>query len=423
MKKLLSCSLAAAIALSASICALSACKPEHEHVYGEWQQTVAPKCEQEGKKERVCECGEKEEEAIPATGHSWKPNNDAVSHWSECNACDAKKDVEVHDGNPCADCGFTVYSERLEFKLNSDETGYILAGIGECADTALVVPATYENKPVVAVDGFAFKDNKDVTAVRLPASVKTISTAAFMYCTNLASVYIPEGVERIEGSVFNGCTALDNVVLPDSIKFIGGLAFENTKHYNDATKWDQGVLYMGKHLIKAKNLTGECVIREDTITIGTYAFTLDENENVNHVTSINVPASVVYIGVGAFGDCDDLTTLTVAEGNAAYRSAGNCVIEKATGRLIAGINTSEIPDDGSVKIIGEAAFRLDNIEEINIPVSVVEIEAYAFQWCDKLWRINYAGTQSEWKEVKLGTGWKPMGASWFVIKCTDGIIY
>lgn len=419
MKKVLLLVFVVAMAL----CTLNACaSARHTHSFGEWEQVQAPTCTQAGTKARVCStCNAKEEEPIPMQGHDWKTGKyNATHHYTECGTCHETKDASAHTGNPCTGCDY-AYSEGLEYKLADGGAGYVLAGMGDCTDVDLVVPATYEGKPVVEVKAFAFQYSA-LTSVTLPSTVKTIWNAAFMHSSSLARVEIPEGVERIEGMAFSNCAALNDVVLPDSIRFIGGLVFEGTAHYADTAKWEDGALYMGKHLIKAQDLSGTYAIREGTITVATYALSANEDEKPNRITSLTVPASVVYIGRAAFGDLNELESFTVAADNAVYFSAGNCVIEKATGRLIAGCMKSEIPEDGSVTIIGSDAFRLEELEEITIPVAIVEIEEFAFNWCDKFWRIRYKGTTAQWNAVKKASGWKNSTASYFVVKCTDGDI-
>ena len=54
--------------------------PPHEHAFGEWTTTKEATCTEEGAKERVCDCGEKEIEVIPALGH------DFVN--GKCSRCD-----------------------------------------------------------------------------------------------------------------------------------------------------------------------------------------------------------------------------------------------------------------------------------------------------------------------------------------------
>ena len=41
----------------------------HEHEFGEWVIVKGAICNENGLKERLCSCGEKENEVIPATGH------------------------------------------------------------------------------------------------------------------------------------------------------------------------------------------------------------------------------------------------------------------------------------------------------------------------------------------------------------------
>ena len=43
-------------------------KTAHVHEYGEWTVVKEATCGEDGIKEKICSCGEKTEEAIPATG-------------------------------------------------------------------------------------------------------------------------------------------------------------------------------------------------------------------------------------------------------------------------------------------------------------------------------------------------------------------
>ena len=72
----------------------------HGHKYGDWVETKAPKCKEDGEKIRVCEYDEThiEAEAIPAIGHKWiaseKPDSykdNGETHtrisWKQCENC------------------------------------------------------------------------------------------------------------------------------------------------------------------------------------------------------------------------------------------------------------------------------------------------------------------------------------------------
>ena len=92
-----------------------------------------------------------------------------------------------------------------------------------------------------------------------------------------------------------------------------------------------------------------------------------------------IPSSVSRIKGGAIG-CDKLESIDVAGDNNVYSVRDNCLIEKASGKLIAGCKNSKIPDDGSVTCIGENAFlNCIGLNKITIPDCVTKISAHAFK--------------------------------------------
>ena len=95
--------------------------------------------------------------------------------------------------------------------------------------------------------------------------------------------------------------------------------------------------------------------------------------------SITIPETVTEIEPGAFYLARHLEHIYVAEGNPVYYSVNDCVIERATGMLVAGTKNSVIPADGSILIIGEDAFSgNDSLTAITIPTSVHTIGYGAF---------------------------------------------
>ena len=56
--------------IMALIAVLAGCEPAHQHVFGEWTTVKDATCEEAGERVRVCSCGEKDSEKIPATGHT-----------------------------------------------------------------------------------------------------------------------------------------------------------------------------------------------------------------------------------------------------------------------------------------------------------------------------------------------------------------
>lgn len=125
----------------------------------------------------------------------------------------------------------------------------------------------------------------------------------------------------------------------------------------------------------------------ESVTIGKSVTRIDSNafHDCASLETIYISESINFISGNAFNGCSGLKNITVADGNAVYRSSGNCIIEKDSGTLVCGCNYSVIPDDGSVKAIGEHAFACcEGLTDLTIPDSVETLEWAAFFGCPDL---------------------------------------
>lgn len=194
-----------------------------------------------------------------------------------------KTDSEL-DGTTDKDGQSTIkYSEGLEFVLTSDGTAYEIASIGECEDREIVIPAVYQNKPIIAVKSYAFYNNLQIETLTISENVKVIESYAFTGATNLRSVmYLNSStLERVEEYAFSGCTAMQFFNFSSSVKFVGEYAFSYCSALNSVT-FNHG---------------------SQLETISAYAF-----KDCYILTGMRIPQTVKNIHATAFEGCKNLIT-------------------------------------------------------------------------------------------------------------------
>ncbi len=255
-------------------------------------------------------------------------------------------------------------TEGLEYVLSKDETYYICIGVGMATDKDIIIPTTYNNKPVkqigaweTAEDMMAYFANKGITSeeemitnmpfanaksVVVPDGVTRISTGAFYNCSSLTSVTIPDSVTSIGDGAFEDCSSLTSIIIPNSVTSIGGSAFSGCSSLTSIT------------------------IPNSVTSIGDVAF-----DGCSSLTSVTIGNSVTSIGIGAFYNCSSLTSITIGD---------------------------------SVTSIGNRAFSdCSSLTSITIGDSVTSIGNWAFSDCSSLTKVNYTGSIDDWVQISFGS--------------------
>lgn len=241
-----------------------------------------------------------------------------------------------------------------------------------------------------------FSNCNSLTEIIIPNSVTKIEWTAFGKCKNLKNVIIPNSVTSIESFAFEYCTSLTSIIIPNSVTRIELCAFTECTNLQNVTIKDGGKMAIMSRAFEGCSSLSSIQFGDSVESIGMDVFC-----DCSSLESINIPATVTSIGksdydwpdddlVSGLGTCSSLTSIIVDDRNTIYYSAGNCIIERATGTLIVGCKNSIIPNDGSVISIRGASFNswIDHnnmrVGPINIiiPESVTRIDDGAFCGCN-----------------------------------------
>ncbi len=439
-KKLL---LACLIVLAFCALGITACDNEHTHSYGEWTTVTEPMCTTAGSKERVCTCGEKETDTIPATGHAlgtWttvaepsctnfgykervcscgekqqeilnaKGHNlvSCIEKASTCTEpghkayeyCDRDKcgyttfepipATYVHNfvNGLCLDCSTKQPTDGLQYTLSYDGTYYELFGIGTAMLTDIVIADYIDGKPVKTIRDNAFSSagaGSPIESVFIPNTVIGIGDGAFSGCRSLQNIEIPDSVMSIGSHAFSFCNSLQSVQIPDSVKTIKAYAFIYCSSLQNVTI-SNGITAIEGGVFARCDLLQNIVIPDGVTSIGDDAFL-----NCTSLQSIVIPDSVTSIGSYAFADCTSLQSVEIPD---SVTSIGDYAFNGCTSLQSIGVDENNLnyksidgnlySKDGKTLIqyaTGKTA------TEFVVPDSVTSIGDYAFYYCTSLQSI------------------------------------
>lgn len=135
--------------------------------------------------------------------------------------------------------------------------------------TTVTIPEGYDR---VGNEAFA---NSSITNVNFPNSLTLIGESAFNNCINITTLTFKEGLENIGKKAFMDLKSLTALNFPSTLKIIHDEAFRNCYVYD--LKFNAGLQFIGKG-----------------------AFALPNNKRAE--TTLEIPASMRYIGAIAFGN-------------------------------------------------------------------------------------------------------------------------
>lgn len=325
------------------------------------------------------------------------------------------------------------------FKDCTELTGVLIPssiiGIGNYAFADCNNLTRVNCSPYAQIGRFAFWDCAALEQIQLPQSMEVLESSVFYGCSALEELTLPENLREIGMYTVYGCASLRSLEIPKTTEEIDPTAFGECSSLASLTVAEGNAVYYSESNCilrkEDKELVAGCaasVIPASAASIGEYAFS-----NCEGLTEITIPGNVKSVGENAFGfssdlravhieegveeiggknvgggiffkigvfcgsaleeleipasvrylsddltmNCAELTSLTVAEGNAVYYSENNCILRKEDKEVVAGCKTSVIPQEASG--IGAYAFAAIPVEEMDIPEGVAEIGQSAFR--------------------------------------------
>lgn len=214
-----------------------------------------------------------------------------------------------------------------------------------------------------------FSSCAGLLSLAIPISVTSIALDAFFGCSRLASISVDKG-----NPVYDSRDNCNAIIKTKSSTLICGC--QNTVIPNGVTDIGIGAFLSCEGL--------ESLSIPDSVTsIWDWAFL-----GCTRLTSIMIPQYVDYIGSRVFSGCDNLASIVVDPNNTLYNSLNDCnaIIRTATHTLVCGCKNTVIPIN--VSRIGVSAFSdCSELTSIVIPQNVIAIDGNAFSGCTGLQKV------------------------------------
>ncbi|WP_024998710.1 leucine-rich repeat domain-containing protein [Prevotella falsenii] len=243
---------------------------------------------------------------------------------------------------------------------------------------------------VIGVEPIAF-NIEGVTSVTLPEGIESIQNGAFSESPDLVSFNIPASVTKLGINLITNSPKVNKITVASTNvtwKDIDGVLCK---------KDGSLILYPQGKTATSYNVPAEI----KTLEVGAFtncnnltSINLGSSTTMNGIvfnrckelTSLNFPAQMTNIPAdkGFYSECDKLATFTVVAGNPNYSADNGILFDKQKKELISSPQGKEFTDGSyniptSVKKIATRAFFRSKLEKITIP-SGVELADRAFMY-------------------------------------------
>ena len=277
------------------------------------------------------------------------------------------------------------------FKYKENNGEVIITGLQEgVAETAIVIPETIGNMPVVEIGPKAFEFST-ITDIKIGKNIRKIEKEAFAHCRKLSSVTWNCKCNTIPDNCFYRCTelkkfdftaikrvgqyafgesGLQEVYIPQNIEMIGIGAFNICSELHSVT-WNgtcdvipTSCFYLCSNL-KSFNFSA---IKK----VGQYAF------GESGLQEVCLPKNIEIIENEAFSGCSELHSVT-----------WNCKCNAIPANCFYECVNLKVFDFSTIKEIGQYAFYKSGLQEVRLPKKIECISERAFYACSELQFVEW----------------------------------
>ncbi|MCI7510886.1 MAG: leucine-rich repeat protein, partial [Firmicutes bacterium] len=375
------------------------------HAHNYTSIVTAPTCTAQGYTTHYCSCGDSYKDNYT------EPDGLHVLGDGVCTRCGART-----SGN----CGTEGNESSVKWTLSKDGT-LTISGTGaigtpawrdfyRCIKSVVIKQGVTEVcanafcKQVYAGGlnkyGYKFIGYDQLTSVTLPNSITVIGNQAFAGNLNLTDITIPSSLQTLGARAFFGCKGLEYIMIPSSVESVSSGVFCECENLKSVTIAD-GVTAIESYAF-AGCVSLKSVSIPDSVSLISFNAFLD----CTNMTRINIGGGVTKIGQHPFLGCGKLKEIVISPQNSTFYSADGVIFYPYNGASVLWYypegkqETSYVVPDGTSRILTEAFIGNTHLKSVAIPISVTEIDAYAFEKCDNLADIYYSGTKDQWDAVE-----------------------
>lgn len=250
-------------------------------------------------------------------------------------------------------------------------------------------------------------DGADITSLTLPSSIKKLGYESISFCTELKKVNVPASVEEIAEGTFGFCVGItdftfeegnnhfimeSNMLMTADKKRLIHLFYAEDKDATLNVTLPSTITSIDESALAGCRSVKEIKLHEGVEKIGNDAFSFAL------LSSIEIPASVTFLGEAFVSWIPGLKKITVAEGNTCCKFVNDALYNADMTlfyMVLPGNNKIEIAE--TVTRIGDAAIQSTELETLVIPDNVREIGIQAIIDNPKL------------KTVVIGSGVEEIG--------------